>query len=187
MYKDIKNNLIETAFELFKEQGYEKTTIMDICNACNITKTTFYRYIASKDDLLTFFFNDISEESKDYLLSITTTDNYWEMICHCFDIIIERAIKFGPELYAQLYITNLKTNKGTFNPLPTFENLVIEFIEKAQQNNQIQSIKNPKELYTTSVNLCFGCGIRWCIDKGKFDYKQEFFSSLETLFNVNKY
>ena len=64
MYKDIKNNLIEIAFELFKEQGYEKTTIMDICNACNITKTTFYRYIASKDDLYEGLFIAIRQFAK---------------------------------------------------------------------------------------------------------------------------
>ena len=49
MYKDLKNNIINTSYQLFMENGYDQTTVNDICKACSITKTTFYRYIDSKE------------------------------------------------------------------------------------------------------------------------------------------
>ena len=51
MYKDLKNNIINTSYQLFMENGYDQTTVNDICKACSITKTTFYRYIDSKEEL----------------------------------------------------------------------------------------------------------------------------------------
>ena len=41
-----KNKIFETAGKLFKEKGYENVTINNICEACGITKTTFYYHIA---------------------------------------------------------------------------------------------------------------------------------------------
>ena len=61
MYKDLKNNIINTSYQLFMENGYDQTTVNDICKACSITKTTFYRYIDSKEELLSYFFDDINE------------------------------------------------------------------------------------------------------------------------------
>ena len=45
MYKDVKKNIISISYNLFKEKGYDNVTINDICDKCNITKTTFYRFL----------------------------------------------------------------------------------------------------------------------------------------------
>lgn len=39
--KTTKDFIIETANELFLEKGYKNVTVVDICEACNISKTTF--------------------------------------------------------------------------------------------------------------------------------------------------
>ena len=67
MYKDVKKNIISISYNLFKEKGYDNVTINDICDKCNITKTTFYRYISSKEDILTYFFDQINDELYDLI------------------------------------------------------------------------------------------------------------------------
>ena len=76
MYKDLKNNIINTSYQLFMENGYDQTTVNDICKACSITKTTFYRYIDSKEELLSYFFDDINERIDELRTNAKIHQNY---------------------------------------------------------------------------------------------------------------
>ena len=50
--KKLKNTtLLQTAFELFTEKGFAKTTIADIVNRAGLAKGTFYLYFKDKYDL----------------------------------------------------------------------------------------------------------------------------------------
>ncbi|GLV60279.1 TetR family transcriptional regulator [Dictyobacter sp. S3.2.2.5] len=42
----------ETALRLFQQQGYEQTSIQDIANAVQMSSRTFFRYFASKEEVL---------------------------------------------------------------------------------------------------------------------------------------
>lgn len=46
-----KNNLMETAFQLFTSQGLAKTSISDIVERAGVAKGTFYLYFKDKYDL----------------------------------------------------------------------------------------------------------------------------------------
>ena len=58
------------------ENGYDQTTVNDICKACSITKTTFYRYIDSKEELLSYFFDDINERIDELRTNAKIHQNY---------------------------------------------------------------------------------------------------------------
>ena len=156
MYKDVKKNIISISYNLFKEKGYDNVTINDICDKCNITKTTFYRYISSKEDILTYF----------------------------FDLIIERMQVFTKDLYAQLFITNLKNNHGTFDEIDMVKTVVCILIKKAQESNQIHNQSNPEELYDMCSQICFGCGIKWCLNLID-DVRKEFIKSISLALQVD--
>lgn len=49
---DRKQEIIDTAAEIFKTKGYEATSIQDVADAVDILKGSLYYYIKSKDDLL---------------------------------------------------------------------------------------------------------------------------------------
>lgn len=49
------------AIDLFVERGYEETTIDDICAVAGISRSSFFRYFQSKEDLLLREFADVGD------------------------------------------------------------------------------------------------------------------------------
>lgn len=45
--------VLEVSLEMFLERGFDATTLEDICSAANISKRTFFRYFADKEELVT--------------------------------------------------------------------------------------------------------------------------------------
>jgi AcrR family transcriptional regulator len=50
--RDIRARLIEAAFALFEERGYESTTVDQIADRAGVGRTTFFRTFRSKEDVI---------------------------------------------------------------------------------------------------------------------------------------
>ncbi|MDF2556330.1 MAG: TetR family transcriptional regulator [Bacillales bacterium] len=69
--KNKKQHVVETAERLFKEKGYQATSIQDIIEASQISKGTFYNYFTAKNELVIEVFHDFirkAELDRDALL-----------------------------------------------------------------------------------------------------------------------
>jgi AcrR family transcriptional regulator len=59
--------LVDAALELFLEKGYEATTIDEIVAAVRMSQRTFFRYFATKEDVVTGFLAEYDEVMKEAL------------------------------------------------------------------------------------------------------------------------
>ncbi|WP_330230256.1 TetR family transcriptional regulator [Nocardia sp. NBC_00508] len=59
----------DSAMQLFRERGYDLTTIDDICEASLISRRTFFRYFTSKEDVLLARFREHLTEAASFLNS----------------------------------------------------------------------------------------------------------------------
>ena len=94
-----KNTLFQTAFELFKEKGFAKTTISDIVNRAGLAKGTFYLYFKDKydlrDKLISHKTGQLFEQAHDALESRLEQDpsvsleNFKDKLLFILDYIIE--------------------------------------------------------------------------------------------------
>ena len=50
--RDVRARLIESAFALFEERGYESTTVDQIADRAGVGRTTFFRTFRSKEDVI---------------------------------------------------------------------------------------------------------------------------------------
>ena len=57
----VRNELASAAWNLFGKKGYEATTVSEIAAAAGVSRRTFFRYYASKEDVLTETTDEIAE------------------------------------------------------------------------------------------------------------------------------
>ena len=59
-----KKQLLDAAYQLFVEKGYQSTSIQDILEHSNVSKGTFYNYFSSKNELFIDVFNTVFEKMR---------------------------------------------------------------------------------------------------------------------------
>lgn len=179
-----KDFIIETANQLFLEKGYNNVTIIDLCNACNISKTTFYYHLKSKEDLILHFYDSLTHNISQFLLSILSMDNYWEQLMTCFESLITAAGKYGTDFFSQMMISNLKEDYGSFDLRDELTKIMVMIIKKGQEAGQIRNKNDALELYTASAYAYLGYEVTWCIKGTRFDWLKELRTALENIYDV---
>lgn len=69
--RDARQRLIEAAFALFEEHGYENTTVDQIAERAGVGRTTFFRTFGSKEDVIFPHHDALLRSIKDRLSSST--------------------------------------------------------------------------------------------------------------------
>jgi AcrR family transcriptional regulator len=182
--KTTKNFIIETANKLFLEKGYQNVTVVDICEACDISKTTFYYHLKSKEDIILHFYDSLTHNISQHLISIFAMDNYWEQLMVCFESLVAEAYKYGTDFFSQMMISNLKEDFGSYDLRDELTNIAVLIIKKGQEADQIRNKSNAEDLYKASTYVFLGHEVTWCIKKGNFDWKNEIRKSLENIYDV---
>src|ERR1700712_5787705 len=67
----------DTAVELFLERGFDETTVDDICAATGISRTSFFRYFGSKEDVLMRGFEGLGDLMLEALRGMPDTVSPW--------------------------------------------------------------------------------------------------------------
>jgi AcrR family transcriptional regulator len=176
-----KELIITKSNELFKEHGYENVSILNICESCNISKTTFYYHIKSKEDILLSFYDQVTHDLSSMLLSMLSQKNYWDQFITGFNSLIDASMKFGPDFFSQMLIANLKTDHGSYDLRDELTHIMVMIVKNAQEAGQITNPGKPEDIYTSCAYAYLGHETTWCIKKGKYDWKNEMLKSLETI------
>ena len=84
----MKAQVSEMALNLFLENGYEQTTIDDICAVAGISRSTFFRYFPSKEDVFMSETSTAGEELLDALRQRPDDETPWAALQHALDPVI---------------------------------------------------------------------------------------------------
>lgn len=86
-----KDYLEKSAIELLSEKYVDDVTVKDICENCNISTRTFYKYFRDKYDIINTCFNN---ELSNFFLDKTRRISFHSLLCYTADIVNEQQAFF---------------------------------------------------------------------------------------------
>ncbi len=84
-----QTELTAIALDLFLEHGYEGTTVDQIAAAAGMSKRSFFRYFASKDDLIIGKYDLFGDRIAEALDARPAAEPVWESLRRVFDVALE--------------------------------------------------------------------------------------------------
>ncbi|MGI5219262.1 TetR family transcriptional regulator [Nocardia sp. CA-290969] len=87
----MREEVIEIAFQLFAEQGFDKTTVEQIATEAGLSRTTFFRYFGSKEELILGKMSEFGPRIVAALAARPADERPWEALRRSFDVITEPA------------------------------------------------------------------------------------------------
>lgn len=178
----MKTEILNTAIQLFKEIGYEKVTIAQICKTCNIAKTTFYYYFKSKDSLIADFYNQTDTTLQNNMAEILSAENYVEQLWKICALYMQGFIEVGDAITKEIYQINLKNDYLKIAPDDIYlKDVMIMLIQRAQSAKQINNPTPAEILYKQLIYLMDGVSFIWATKNCSFDLKCESREAFDSL------
>ncbi len=172
--KDMKSRIIDAAWKLFREKGYEDTTLDNILEEAQIAKGSFYYYFKGKGDLLSTL-SDILDEKYGALEQEmekmdTEMDSFQKLLFlnEQAHRMIEEMI--APDLIGSMYAEQLQ-GKGYRHLLDTnrvYFRLITRIIEEGQRKGELTGEKPVSQLVRAYVMTERAIVTDWCLSEGEY-------------------
>ena len=85
----IRAELAQVALDLFRREGFENVTVNDLAAAAGVSRSTFLRYFATKEDAVLFALDAQGELLADALRSRPAEEDDWTALRRALDTALE--------------------------------------------------------------------------------------------------
>ena len=183
----VKNKIVEAAWDLFYEKGYDNTTIDDIIERSGTSKGSFYYHFESKDAFLGTLPGILDEHYEELEKTMNPGMNsfdkllYLDREMHAF-----MEVKVNLDLLASLYSTQIAVKKSSFiDKNRLYYKLISDIVSEGQKRGQISDIKSAEEIVKYYAMCERAIVSEWCLHNGAYslaDYSAEYFPLMMACF-----
>jgi TetR/AcrR family fatty acid metabolism transcriptional regulator len=179
-----RDRIINSAKRLFAEQGYQKTTIVDISRQAGLSEAALYDYFQGKEDLLQMipdlWVSELLRDLDEQLFGIKGAVNkmrkylWWYM----------RRVEQSP-LDAKIVYLYLKTNANFLNT-EVYSNVkklyshLVDIFEEGRKSGEMKPDLNPRVARDIFVGTMDHIISRWLLK----DRSYSLFDDLESIFDL---
>ena len=164
-----KDEIVRKAISLFEEYGYDNVSLNRICEESGVSKTTFYYYFKSKEDLITEYLpaqdQIMMEHMADVLSRETSLDQYWGLL----SINIDMNSRIGEDMLSTSYITYLKRREYYLPHEGATFAISTNLLVRCQRDKLVLNITPAAELNEAVCYALRGVCMSWAMNKTKFD------------------
>jgi len=179
-----KSRIIDSAKKLFAEQGYQKTTVMDISKQAGLSEAALYEYFQGKEDLLLtipdLWVCELIEGLEEQLFGVKGAFNklrkylWWNM----------RRIEQAP-MDAKIVYLFLKTNANfmkteVYSNVKTLYSYLVEIFEEGSKSGEMKSDLNPYLARVIFIGTMDHIVTRWLLE----DRSYSLFENLDEIFDL---
>jgi TetR/AcrR family fatty acid metabolism transcriptional regulator len=182
--EDTRTRIIDSAKRLFAEQGFVKTTVMDISRQAGLSEAALYEYFQGKEDLLLaipqLWVSDLIADLNEQLFGIKGSINKLRKFLWWNLLRIEQA-----PLDAKIVYLSLKTNANFLNTevyanVKRLYSYLIEIFEEGRASGEMRPDLNPYLARDIFVGTMDHIVTRWLL-KGM---TYSIFDNLEGTFSI---
>ena len=173
--RNTRGKIVNAAWKLFNEQGYEDTTVEEIIELSGTSKGSFYHYFDGKDALLSTLsslFDEKYEELTEVLdPEMPAMDQLLFLNSELFGMI-ENSISL--DLLTRLYSTQLTTNgaKHLLDHNRIYYKLLRRIIAKGQADGQLSTQSSVSEMVKLYALCERALLYDWCLCGGEYSLRQ---------------
>jgi AcrR family transcriptional regulator len=84
----VRAEIAETAFQLFTQRGFDQTTVDDIAAAAGLSRRSFFRYFASKEDAVLGMLNAVGDAIAAELAARPAGEPPWPSLRRALDVLV---------------------------------------------------------------------------------------------------
>jgi TetR/AcrR family fatty acid metabolism transcriptional regulator len=176
--------IINSAKKLFSEQGYQKTTIVDISRQAGLSEAALYEYFQGKEDLLLtipdLWVSELLKDLDEQLFGIQGAVNKLRKYLWWYLRRVEQA-----PLDAKIVYLFLKTNANFLNTevyanVKKFYSCLIDIFEEGQKNGEMRSDLDARSARDIFVGTMDHIITRWLLK----DRSYSLFDNLDHTFDL---
>ena len=182
--ENTRSRIIESAKKLFAEQGYQKTTVMDISREAGLSEAALYDYFQGKEDLLLtipdLWVSELIGDLKEQLFGIKGAFNKLRKFLWWYLRRVEEA-----PLDAKVIYLFLKTNTN-FMKTEVYSNVkflysnLIDIFEEGRTTGEMKSDLNPYLARSIFIGAMDYLVTRWLLK----DMSYSLFDNLDEIFGL---
>ncbi len=172
---DMKSRIIDAAWKLFREKGYEDTTLDNILEEAGIAKGSFYYYFRSKGDLLATWSDILDEKYTELEKELNPEmDSFQKLLFLNGEIHAMIEDMTSPDLIASMYAEQLQ-GKGYRHLLDTnrvYFRLITRIIEEGQRSGELIGDLTASQLVRAYVMTERAIVTDWCLTGGAYSLSE---------------
>lgn len=163
-----RSKIVKAAWELFREMGYEETTIADVIKRAGVSEEAFYQNFSQKDELEHTLGDLFDEKYSQLMVSMNPRFSHYEKLVYLnkeLFTMIETQVPFN--LVEHIYVGMPEERRELMNKKRFYYQLIPQIIEKGQQAGEFSKEETAESLADTYASLERGLIYDWCVKGGK--------------------
>ncbi|MDD9272284.1 TetR/AcrR family transcriptional regulator [Paenibacillus sp. GCM10023248] len=177
-----RKKIMDTALELFAEQGYEATTVHQITERAGVGKGTFFNYFECKEDVLcdiqTFWATTEFVKLK---------DKSGPILPHLREFLMElvRLVPYTRQLVRAIFQSSLGNEKSLSHHLQMLGEMkiiLIPLVEEAQKRGEFSTVFPAEMIADQAIQTYMGVLLSWGMGMGDEKLNNQMAVSFELFF-----
>ena len=184
---ETKNKVLTTALRLIAENGYDNTSIQEICKAAEVSTGAFYHHFESKENIIIESYKQFDVKALEYSTNNLSDKSPLEKIRKIVLFQISYAKIMSLDTMRQFYKSQLTSGREFFiSNQREYPQILISYLSEAQQAGVLSTKLTPEEQSRYILRLARGTIYDWCAHNGTFDIESEITISLDMLLDSMK-
>lgn len=172
---DAKDRILQSAYDLFAQNGYEHTTVENIIEASGYSKGTFYHYFAAKEELLLSWLTTFNDNYSEWFRSLDPEMGAIQKLTELNRHVLDQ-IEFNsePGYVATVYAAQITTSSERLlaKKNRNFMRILHSIIKEGQDSGELRNDISFAELGKIFVTLQNGAIYEWCLFGGTFSLRE---------------